>query len=244
MWRSSQQLGAEAEIVDWCNHEVHDLISDAFYYDLLGRVEQGEFDAALIATPCETFSMARQLLPGETHGPRALRGPSKPDLYGLPGLRPFEKEQCRKGTLLAVRSMEIASRFKAQRKKWILENPYPLRDDEPSVFNLDEARELLNDTDHDIKEGAATALIRSDQCRDGADCCKPTGLMGTKSILQGFGRQCDHPSKWWVYHDYSWVKAPHAPLRRKGHSGKPCPRPVPPGEWYPNMPATCKEYPT
>ena len=115
--------------------------------------------------------MARQLLPGETHGPRALRGPSKPHLYGLPGLRPFEKEQCRKGTLLAVRSMEIASRFKAQRKKWILENPYPLRDDEPSVFNLDEARELLNDTDLDINEGAATTLIRSDQCRDGADCC-------------------------------------------------------------------------
>ena len=55
--------------------------------------------------------------------------------------------------------MEIASRFKAQRKKWILENPYTLCDDEPSVFNLDEARESLNGTDHDIKKGAATTLI-------------------------------------------------------------------------------------
>ncbi len=140
--------------------------------------------------------------------------------------------------------MEITSRFKAQAKNWILKNPYPLSEDEPSVINLDEARELLNGTDPDIDESMATTLIRSDLCRDGADGYKPTGLMGAKSILQGFGRQCDHPSKWWVYHDYSWVKAPHAPLVRQGHSGKPCPRPMPPGEWHPNMLATCKEYPT
>ena len=96
--------------------------------------------------------------------------------------------------------MEITSRFKAQTKKWILKNPYPLSEDEPSVINLDEARELLNGTDPDIDESMATTLIRSDLCRDGADGYKPTGLMGAKSILQGFGRQCDHPSNWWVVH--------------------------------------------
>ncbi len=57
-----EQLGAEAEIVDWCNHEVHDLISDAFYYDLLGRVEQGEF--GIWMPPSSLHPAKRSLWPG------------------------------------------------------------------------------------------------------------------------------------------------------------------------------------
>ena len=49
---------------------------------------------------------------------------------------------------------------------------------------------------------------------------------------------------WWRHHDGERVRAPHAPLRRKGHTGKPCPRPVLAEEWHRQLPSTCDTYAT
>ncbi len=240
--KSCEKRNAEAIIIDWVNDPRHDLLNDAFYYDLLGRVKADEFYAALIATPCETFSAAREVLPGESYGPRALRGPQKPDLYGKRDLTKKEREVCRKGTLLAVRSAEIAAHFKSTGKPWLLENPWQFKESAPSVFNLDEIASLFDDPADHVPD--PIILERTDQCMDGADCCKPTGLAGPKSCLLDFGRRCDHPMQWWVYHDYHWVQAPHAPLRRKNWTGAPCPRQVLPEDWYQDMPSHCDECPT
>ena len=93
-------------------------------------------------------------------------------------------------------------------------------------------------------KGHEAVLIRSDQCMDGADCTKPTGLLGPRHILETFGQVCNHPNKWWVYPDGTWIQAPHAPLRRRGWSGAPSPRPVAPEDWLPGQPSFCSHYPT
>ena len=229
--------GYEAVIIDWVNHKTHDLSDDAFFLKLMADIRTGVYCAAMIATPCETFSAARRRLDGETFGPIALRGPDKPDLYGHSWLTGKDKETCRLGTLLAVRSAEIASAFDDQWLPWVLENPYPIDKEAPSVFNLDELTALAG--------RPWCGLIRTDQCCDGADCTKPTGLLGWKSVLDNFGRRCTHPPVWWRYFDGEWVRAPHAPLRRKGrNSGKPCPRPVLAKLWHPSLPSSVPHYAT
>ena len=229
--------GYEAVIIDWVNHKTHDLSDYAFFLKLMADIRTGVYCAAIIATPCETFSAARTRLDGETFGPIALRGPDKPDLYGYSWLTGKDKETCRLGTLLAVRSAEIAAAFGDQWLPWILENPYPLGTSAPSVFRLDELAALAS--------RPWCELIRADQCCDGADCTKPTGLLGWSSVLRNFGRRCTHSPVWWRYFDGEWVKAPHAPLRRKGHtSGKPCPRPVLAKLWHPSLPSSAPFYAT
>ncbi len=95
-----EQLGAEAEIVDWCDHEFHNLISGAFYYDLLGS-RAGRVRCRPHRYTLRNDLYGQAIASGRNSRPPTPEGPSKPDLYGLPGLRPFKKEQCRKGALLA-----------------------------------------------------------------------------------------------------------------------------------------------
>ena len=89
--------GAEAVIIEWVNDPTGDRLGDSFYASLWHRLHVlNEFGAALIATPCDTFSSARSVEPGETQGPRASRGAVKPDLYGLKHLSVSEKRRAEK----------------------------------------------------------------------------------------------------------------------------------------------------
>ena len=229
-------LNAEAVIIDWVNAPEEDLLDDVFFAQMVASVERGHYSAALIASPCETFSVARQRLPGETSGPRALRGPRKPDLYGFADLNPDDKRACRNGTLLAVRSAQVATLFHSRSLPWILENPFPFDRTAPSLFELDEVWQLRQLED--------VILVRTDQCMDGADCTKPTGLLGPRGLLENFGKVCNHPAQWWRYPDGEWVWASHAPLRRKGATGAPSARPVVAHEWHPHLSNQVDAYPT
>ena len=65
-----------------------------------------------------------------------MPSPSVQDV-GTATVAPQEKETCRKGTLLATRTCEVACKGIDRRLPWILANPHP-RDGWPSLFMHDE----------------------------------------------------------------------------------------------------------
>ena len=71
------------------------------------------------------------MIEGETKGPRQLSGPKSPELYGFSDLRGPDKETCRKGTILAVRSVALACIAQEIGIPWLIENPWQLEEDDP-----------------------------------------------------------------------------------------------------------------
>jgi len=100
----------------------------------------GRHDGSLWSPPCSTYSRARKEDDG---GPRPLRGSHPPELLGLPGLLPAEKEKVRLGTLLACRTAQGIGAQGRAGAPWLFENP-PEEDDYPSIFRIPEVAEELN----------------------------------------------------------------------------------------------------
>ena len=81
----ASQVGLAAYIRDIVNGgEKFDILDDRAYERPLADIRNNKFSGAVIATPCGTFAVSRQGLPGESHGPCAFRGPEGKDPYGLP----------------------------------------------------------------------------------------------------------------------------------------------------------------
>ena len=91
-------------VVDILRHKTHDLLDQAIWEDVMRSFRSRWFAGLLSSAPCGTFSIART---GQG-GPSPLRAEQPPDIYGLPNLRPHDKEKVRVGTLLAVRAAEIS----------------------------------------------------------------------------------------------------------------------------------------
>jgi hypothetical protein len=96
-----------------------DLTDDGVYEALMARIRAGEFFAAIIGTPCGTFSVARIRVPGvEDDGPVQLRDFEHPE--GIGGLSSYLQQQLDTSNLLVERSVAIA---RAIREAGVIENP-------------------------------------------------------------------------------------------------------------------------
>ena len=171
----------------------HDLLDDLVFSKFLARIKGGEFAAGFVATPCEIFSAVRSRQHGETCGPVALRAARGKERYGFDGLSAEDRELCKRGTLLAQRSADVIKTFSNLKIPWALESPWRFDRDSPFVFWLDE---LV-----DIQSSYSPVWCRTDQCRDGADCIKPTAIWSSIPAVRSFGKLCDHPAQWWRYPD-------------------------------------------
>lgn len=162
--------GAIADMIDVENSEDHDITQDSNFDRIMAAITAGSYDALLIAAPCSTFTPARDVASGEPGGPRPLRGPAPPEIYGHSDLSPADKEKVRIGTLIAVRCARAAHAMHAMGLPWTWETPDP-RPGKPSVFVLPEVQAL------DKLHGVST--ISFPQCEFGARAMKMTALKGS-----------------------------------------------------------------
>ena len=118
-----KQFGAEQEVavqvmsLDVVLSSQHDLLGDALFSQLRCWCYSGRFFALVAGWPCCTVSAARHR-PG---GPPPLR--SRHWLFGLPSLRGRHREQCRRGTELFLRTLDLASGVLGSNGRVVLENP-------------------------------------------------------------------------------------------------------------------------
>ena len=109
-----------------------DLTRSDVFDDLLRRIERGEFFAAVIGTPCGTFSVARIIKPGAVEGPPQVRDYEHPE--GMPGLPAWAQRQVEVSNLLVERSVAIARAMRAVGGSFIIENPATRSDSSSHLF--------------------------------------------------------------------------------------------------------------
>ena len=71
-----------------------------------------------MSPPCSTFGCRRN-----DGGPPPLRGISKFEIYGFSNLHPDDAEKVKLGTLLALRSAEVAKLCLSLSVPWLVEQP-------------------------------------------------------------------------------------------------------------------------
>ena len=136
-----------------------------------------------------------------------MRGAVGPDLYGLPGLDPQEKETVRIGTLLAIRSAEASDLMWLMQWPFWIENP-PRREGSPSFFSISVFRKLVE------KDGVGFGYLV--QCELGAATTKPTELLHFAIDFSRLPKECTHPKRWWARPwDGAQHFGSHPPLRGK-----------------------------
>ena len=136
-------MGGTVDMIDLKVDPVEcDILEDTVWDGVAIRILNGIYDACLIAAPTSTSGVARGGQGGDRGvAPPAVRGEFSPDIYGLPGLSPHDKEIVRKGTLLALRSRQAAGVFCDLGRPWAWEAP-AVETGCPSIFKLPEVLEL------------------------------------------------------------------------------------------------------
>ena len=191
--------------------EASDLVGDSLWVKILSDISSGVYDFVWIGTPCNTFSVARELPPG----PRPLR--SLDQIRGLPKhlLTPKEIIQLDQGNFFALKSAQAASLCLKSNVGFAVENPEPFSKS-VSLFLLPEFVELASQP--------AVKSVDFDQCMFGAETKKPTRVLYAHADFSKLHRRCCHPSRWWEFQDFhgNWrrIHAPHPPLAgRRRESG-------------------------
>ncbi|CAK0821560.1 unnamed protein product, partial [Prorocentrum cordatum] len=148
----ADSLGARLDELGCCadtrrvsnNGGVHDIREDIVFEGVLEEIRCGTFAAVHLEPPRTTFDVS-------VPGPRAegrggarkrLRGCGPPEIYGLRGLTPQEKDGVRGDTLLAIRSFDIGRLCSALGIPWGLRSPAQ-PPGSPSMFALPEAESLM-----------------------------------------------------------------------------------------------------
>eukprot|EP00966_Prymnesium_polylepis_P259645 5997324-Prymnesium_polylepis.1 len=85
----------------------------------MARIRAGEFFAAIIGTPCGSFSVARIRVPGEE--PVQLRDYEHPE--GIDGLSAHLQQQLDTANLLVERSVAVARAIHEAGGQFVIENP-------------------------------------------------------------------------------------------------------------------------
>ena len=102
-----QKWGANMEVLDTVRSPEHDILDEGRWAAQREKLETGHYAGGWLCPPCDSFCANRGFGPGS----RKLRGPRAPELYGLPNLKPHEKETVRVGTCLAKRCAETCNIF-------------------------------------------------------------------------------------------------------------------------------------
>ena len=211
------KLGITCKCMDTEISADHNLLDQSVWDNLLKVLD--EYEARLLSPPCGTFSAARRSTDG---GPTPLRSSEGPGRYGLPNLRPEEKEKVRVGNVLAIRSSRVCRNSHQSKKPWILEQPHHRKEaNKTSMFNLDEFQELMR-LDGVIK-------YTFDQCMFGAQWEKTTDLLSNIPGLKQFEVRCNHEKRSWTI---PWsgevIWAAHPPLKGRQLA-------IPSEEWGPHL---------
>ena len=195
------KLGIRCDYVDREANELHDLLDQDFWEGIWSKMSR--YSGFLLSPPCSTFSAARKGM----SGPQPLRGASGKEVYGLKSLKPEDKKKTREGNVLALRAHSTAAGATENEKPWIMEQPHE-REDQPSMFKLDEFKEL--EKHPDVRRSTL------DQCRYGCQFEKKTDLLANFDVGPELKLLCNHPPKWWrVPWNGKRIWASHPPLRGK-----------------------------
>ena len=216
----AKKLGIECDEYDTVNGKQYDLVSDTVWSSVLQDVKMGKYDGVLMAPPCNTYTNARKADDG---GPKPLRGPKAPELYGLSSLREEDKEKVRVGTLLAVRTAELARVCAELEIPCIIEQPLWKKEDSEaiSMYNLEEFAELLKDPQVQQQDVS--------QCQYGAKTQKPSTLLLIHVKPFKWQHGCNHAKRSWTKPSTGeklWSS--HPPLKGKEWY-------IPSEDWRPDM---------
>ena len=174
-----------------------DLLKEHPFVDILEEAEKHSFDAAHAGFPCGSFSKARY---NEGHGPKPVR--SLEHMYGLPSNSSAQQKEADRGTILAVRSVEIVKAvIKSQRRRRVpqagtLENPPGSESQfEGPAWKLPEVVSFME------KFRLETAIFNtcSYMSKQKVKWYKPGRFSGALDGLGSLARKCTCPS--WVVHE-------------------------------------------
>lgn len=116
--RAVRDLGGACIEVDILNGEHHDVLDNRLADALIAAVVEGQFDAVMMGTPCNTFSVARMHDDG---GPRQLRGEGfhhGSDSFGYwDCMAVWQSDQF---VWLTIR---LATAARVAKAHWVIENP-------------------------------------------------------------------------------------------------------------------------
>ena len=215
------ELGAEVDCFDnkyggrldggLIDKDKCDLLDDDYWDPVERRLVGGHYHGGMMSPPCRTMSTLRERSMKDG-GPRVLRGPEPPELYGFTYLKPWEKEQVRCDNLLFARTGRMADLFLDHGPTsrpdgvllwlpWLIEQPLRKKG-KPHAFNLKYISHLADHqavNDEDIAQCNAQAITE-----------KPTSLRGT--FKTNIPRVCRHQPRWWTepWSGYSY----HSPHRK------------------------------
>eukprot|EP00435_Cladocopium_sp_Y103_P009415 s1300_g2.t1 len=122
-------------------------------------------------TPCSSFSMARK----NDGGPPPLR--DRHHLWGLPGLRPKDREKVRLGTAFMFFTQEMATLCHQLNLSWSVENPAS-----SLLWFMPPMQELA--------QLPGAKMVTLDMCRFGSAHKKPTSLLASLD-LSALAQLCD-----------------------------------------------------
>ena len=195
-----QKLGISCYDVDVLSGT--DLLDAVVWNRIMHDVKAGKYDFVFAGPPCNTFSRARNN-PG---GPPPIRSSKYP--YGLPHLKPEQKEYIRKHNLLACRTAEACRAIWDRGGGYAIENPAHINSDDPAIWLLHEYKELV--------KYSSAQWVAFDQCRYNALSTKPTWILFARADFTTLARRCNHP-----FQSY----------RDRGGNKYRSPHPKVPGQW-------------
>ena len=205
------RLGATIDTFDTVDDKVAgDLANDEVWSPLDTSLKNKVYDGGLFSPPCSTISGVRNNYDG---GPRPLRTPEGPELYGKRNLWPNEQEEVRLANLLYARTADAAQRFLDMGPvtfrdgtklwlPWLIEQPLR-KSGMPHSFNMSWLKRLL---EHEAVEDEDVV-----QCHDEARTQKPSTFRAT--FRTGMAPKCLHEPQWWrMPWSGQWHWSPHPTL--------------------------------
>ena len=185
---------------DLCLGPEFDISDELVWERLLKEIQSGRYAFLFSSFPCKSAAIPRHN-PDRGPGPGPLRSVDKP--WGLPNLKPTDKELVRIGNLCATRSA-AASRalLDSGGVGFAFEQPSPV-DGLPSLLHLPPL---------DMQDVGAQD-VHFHQCPFGAPSIKPTCIRycgGSFSLLSSF--KCNHKMQRWKDSNSKYYWAPHQKL--------------------------------
>ena len=184
------------------------LLDDRVWTLLLADIKKGVFQAAWIATPCNTFSPLREHPPG----PRPLR--SKERIQGLPkaSLSLAEQKQLKEANILVSHSAESACEMALLHLPVGIENPTHSKN-KPQLWDMPEILKLV--------DRCKFEAVDFDQCRVGCEVTKPTRLLVHLLDFSNLNElRCNHELREWTMSDGSVRKAKHCSPAQRWREGE------------------------